>query len=413
MRRILLTAAMLAATLAAATPAEAGHGHCGWGGYGGHCGYRGYCGYGGWGGGYCGYGGYGGYRSCGYGWGGIGLSIGYCRPYYGYSFYSPSYYYPSYIYGGYNVPRYYYPTPIGYGYYGSTNTGINLNSLVLSPGPVANQTVASQTTPAQVLDFLKLKDSDLLVDLRARANALPRIGALQETTITAAQAPAVRPALNQSNIAQRRKADQQVATGDMLFREQKFHAALQRYKEASRLAPDMAEPYWRQGHAMIATANFELAGGAFKRALALDPSIGRDGFTLDKLYGPATIAKTTHLEDLAAWALDHSDSSEPYFLMGVTLRYDGQANRAAKFFARAAELAGASASHIAAFAPPVPPAANLVEHADHQPPAPNPPVPEPPAAQPPFAAPVAAPVAAPAPAAQAEPPLHVAALVEI
>src|SRR5262245_44371562 len=256
MRRILLAAAMLAATLAASMPAEAGHGHCGWGGY--HSGYRGYCGYGGWGGGYCGYGGYGGYRSCGYGWGGIGLSIGYCRPFYGYSYYSPGYCYsPSYIYGGYNIPRYYSPTPIGYGYYGSTSTGVNLNSLVLSPGPVADdQTrlglIAGQTTPAQVLNLLNLKDSNLVADLRQRIN-LPRIGALQETTITA-----TKPVLNQSNIAQRRKADQQIATGDMLFREQKFHAALQRYKEASRLAPDMAETYWRQGHAMIATANFEL-----------------------------------------------------------------------------------------------------------------------------------------------------------
>ncbi|MCI0357831.1 MAG: hypothetical protein L0211_05005, partial [Planctomycetaceae bacterium] len=160
------------------------------------------------------------------------------------------------------------------------------------------------------------------------------------------------------------------------------------------------------GHAMIATANFELAGGAFKRALALDPAIDRDGFTLDKLYGPATIAKTTHLEDLAAWALDHSDTSEPYFLMGVTLRYDGQADRADKFFARAAEVAGTAASHIAAFAPA---AANLVEHAVPQPPAPQPPPPPPPEAQPPFDAPVAAP-AQPAPP---EPPQPVVTLVEI
>jgi tetratricopeptide (TPR) repeat protein len=387
MRRILLAAAMLAALLTAATPAEARHGHCGWGGYGG-----------GWGGGYCGYGGYGGYRNCGYGWGGyggygIGLSVGYCRPYYNYGY---NYCAPSYIYGGFNYPRYYYPQSIGYyGYYGSTyNPSSNFNGLAL-----ANGTVAGETTPAQVLNLLRLNQSDLLADLRERTNPLPRIGGLQETTITAAKITATRP-LNQSNIAQRRKADQQIATGDMLFREQKFHAALQRYKEAARLAPDMAEPYWRQGHALIATANFELAGGAFKRALALDPATNRDGFTLDKLYGPATIAKTGHFEDLAAWALDHAASSEPYFLMGVTLHYDGQTDRASKFFARAAEMAGAAGSHLAAFAPATSaPERALVENAGQQPPPPQPPVAQSPFAQPPVEKP--------------QPPLPVSKLVEI
>ncbi|MCI0358382.1 MAG: hypothetical protein L0211_07865, partial [Planctomycetaceae bacterium] len=213
MRRILLAAAMLAALLAAATPAEArnghhGHHHHGHHGHWGH--HHGHHHHGHWGG-------YGGIGWGGYGWGGIGLSIGY-RPYYnyGWNFYSSGYCYPSYIYGGFNYPRYYSPTPIGlYDYYGSTSPASNLNSLVLSPGPVADQ-----TTAAKVLNLLRLNDSDLVADLRERANALPRIGPLQETTIAATKAPPARP-LNQSNIAQRRKADQQIATGDMLFREQK------------------------------------------------------------------------------------------------------------------------------------------------------------------------------------------------
>ena len=175
----------------------------------------------------------------------------------------------------------------------------------------------------------------------------------------------------------------------------------------------MAEPYWRQGHALIATANFELAGGAFKRALALDPTITRDRFSLDQLYGPATIAKTGHLEDLAAWALDHPGSSEPYFLMGVTLHYDGQTDRAAKFFARAAEMAGAAGGYLAAFAPAAvpgglaPDARALVENANRQPP-------PPPVAQVPFAdpapapQPIARPVATPPAAART-----VSKLVEI
>jgi hypothetical protein len=37
--------------------------------------------------------------------------------------------------------------------------------------------------------------------------------------------------------------------------------------------------------------------------------------------------------------------------MGVQLQYDGQAERAARYFARAAELAGVGGGHIAAFTP--------------------------------------------------------------
>jgi tetratricopeptide (TPR) repeat protein len=410
MRRILFAVAVLAALLTTATPAEArhwhwGHHHHGWGHH-----HHGWGGYGGWG-----WGGYGGY--CGYGWGGYGVSIAY-RPFYnyGWNFGVPAYGYPSYINGGY-YPGYnyrgYYPSVIGYGYLGNnTRAGTNVDNLVLSPRPAAGN-----TTPAQVLNLLRLDNGSVIANLRdelqLRGRGLPRIGPLQETTITGDTQLVSRPLVNTSNIAQRRKADQQIATGDMLFREQKFHAALQRYKDASRLAPDMAETYWRQGHALIATANFALAGGAFKRALALDSATSRDGFSLDQLYGPATIAKTSHVEDLAAWALDHANTSDAYFLMGVTLQYDGQADRAAKFFARAAEIAGPSGSHIAAFVPvpavDAPDAAALVDNTV-RPPRPLPPPadlrvpPLPPAAQPPFAADPPAPIAevpvnAPAPPA--------------
>ena len=102
------------------------------------------------------------------------------------------------------------------------------------------------------------------------------------------------------------------------------------------------------------------------------------------------------------------------FLMGVTLYYDGQSGRASKFFARAAEIAGAAGGHLAAFAPAVAdnaPAA-LVENPVRQPPPPAPPVAEPPFARPPFANPAPAPIVQPAPPAH-EPALPVSKLVEI
>ena len=353
MRRILLAAAVLVMALMAADAAWAQHGHHGHG-HGGHGHHGGHHHVGHWGGGHHhhghwhgGYRGYGGYGYGGYGWSGIGLSIGY-RPYWGYD-----YCYPGYGYGGY-VPSYYYPRSVGYyGYYGSVYN------------PQAN---FAATTPAAVLNLVQgQQDKQRLIDLVQLNRARPA------NNEAAADAVANRPVVNVlgANIVQRRKAEQHIATGDVLFGEQKFQAALARYKTAAQLDPQMAEAYWRQGHALIATANYELAGGAFKRALALDPDTGRDGFSLARLYGDATITKTAHIESLAGWALEHAQSSEPYFLMGVTLHYDGQAERAAPFFARAAAMAGQAGGHVAAFkaaapaeqaAPVVAPAAERAAH---------------------------------------------------
>jgi tetratricopeptide (TPR) repeat protein len=172
------------------------------------------------------------------------------------------------------------------------------------------------------------------------------VGASRPAAVASAK-----PIVRVANSEYRRKAEKYVAEGDALFRAQNFHSALQKYKLASNAAPDMAEAYWRQGHAMIATSNFDLASGAFKRAIALSDDTTRGGFQLSDLYGSAVLTKNGHLEALAGHALDRSASSDPYFLLGVFLTYDGQRERAEKFFDRAADLAGISGGHIAAFEP--------------------------------------------------------------
>jgi tetratricopeptide (TPR) repeat protein len=351
MRRILLALVIAAAGVTAAAPAQAGwgwHRGCGWGG--GWGGYRGGYGYS------VGYRGFG----CGPSYGGYGLSIGCYRP-------VVSCYSAGYGYGGY-----YSPLPIGYyGYYGSTyNPGSNFVALSVSSATVARPALVARpaTVPGAVRNLLDMSREDLLAALRAPAGApaadpLPRIGGDMRVTTISAEKPVVS---RISNAEQRRQAEQSLAIGDVLFREQKFHSALQRYKLASQQAPDMAETYWRQGHALIATANYELAGGAFKRALALDPDVTRGEFTLSELYRGAEMAKSSHLESLAGWALTRGDISEPYFLMGVQLYYDGQRERASKFFGRAAELAGPSGGHLIAFAP----AGRKTKEADAVPPLP-------------------------------------------
>jgi len=124
---------------------------------------------------------------------------------------------------------------------------------------------------------------------------------------------------------------------------------------AAGTAPDMPEAFWREGHALVATHNYELAATAFKRAIALTEDLGRGGFRLSDIYGGANVTKQQHLESLAEWATTKRNSSDPYFLIGLFLEYDGQAARAEKFFQKANELAGISGGHIAVFLDPVEP----------------------------------------------------------
>lgn len=152
-----------------------------------------------------------------------------------------------------------------------------------------------------------------------------------------------------ASIESRRKAERMLTEGDELFRVQNFHSALQRYKLAASTAPDFAEAFWRKGHALIATHNYELAVAAFRRAIELGGDINREGFRLDDLYGPARMTKSVQVDALAEWALARTDHADAWFLVGITLYFDGQQPRAEKFLARAQALSGPDDHHIAAF----------------------------------------------------------------
>jgi len=196
-----------------------------------------------------------------------------------------------------------------------------------------------------------------------------------------------------TNVESHRKAEKMMGEADELFRAQNYHSALQRYKLAASTAPDMPEALWRQGHALVATHNYELAATAFKRAVGLTEDLDRGGFKLSDIYGSANMTKNQHLESLAEWALTHRNSSDPYFLLGLFLEYDDQPDRAEKFFQKASDLAGISGGHIAVFLAPTEPPA----HAAFAP-APAPihpasrPATSPPAGSPPGPAPAVIPI---------------------
>ena len=339
MRRLLIALVAVMGLLSLAGPAGAWWGHCGYRGYGG-------CGYGGWGGcyrgGYCGYGGYGGYGGyCGYR---PFYSVGYFPAYGGYGYGGYGYGYP-YSYGGVGIG---YGLPLSIGYTSYRPLGATYNpsaNFVVAAAPIAKQPVVQQFKqqisvnpgPAAVQQFLGI------VNLRPIAVAKPAVPNLKIVD---------QPLAKFSNPETRRKAERYIAEGDTLFRAQNFNSALQKYKLAASTAPDLAEIYWREGHALVAVNQFDMATTAFKRAIAMTDELSRGGFKLDDLYGAASLTKTAHLESLAELAMTRRQSPDPYFLLGIFLTYDGQQERAVKFFERAADLAGISGGHIAVFLVP-------------------------------------------------------------
>jgi len=280
------------------------------------------------GGGYCGYGGYGGgfYSNTCY----AGFNSPFIYGNYGYgSYYGNCGYrggfYPG-MYGGYPSYNTFYYNSYPYGY------GVVGNGPIFAPasavyGPVAVRNflgMAEPTAPAPAA-------------VKVSAVVVKKLGEPRK--------------VREASPEYRRKADQFIAQGDMLFREQKYQQAVDRYKSATEMAPDSAEAFWHKGHAYAATNRYELAAASFRRALTLNPDIARGGFSLDKLYGDTLAAKEAHLEAIAASCLENPTSADSYFVLGIFLHYTGEADRAEKFFAKAAELGGPDTKYLARFVP--------------------------------------------------------------
>lgn len=155
--------------------------------------------------------------------------------------------------------------------------------------------------------------------------------------------------VNISNLKSRQRAARFVERGDGLFRQQKFNAALQRYKSAAQFAPDLATAHFRKGLALIALGKYDLASTAYRQGLRVDPTWIQTGFRLDLIYQDNRTSKTTHLESLASVALRNPANADLLFLVGTFLYFDGQQDRSLRFFQRAAELSSNRDTHVASF----------------------------------------------------------------
>ncbi|HEY2893112.1 MAG TPA: tetratricopeptide repeat protein, partial [Pirellulales bacterium] len=127
-----------------------------------------------------------------------------------------------------------------------------------------------------------------------------------------------------TNAEQKAKAGKFLGFGDTNFANQKYGPAIDRYKLAAQVAPDLPDTYLRQGHALVALGQYDSAVKAFKRGLRIRADWNDSPFRLDQLYGPDQIAKTSHIETLAKAVEGNPLDSTLLWALGMQLYFDGQ-----------------------------------------------------------------------------------------
>jgi tetratricopeptide (TPR) repeat protein len=142
------------------------------------------------------------------------------------------------------------------------------------------------------------------------------------------------------------RAGRFLSAGDEHFAAQRYRDANTRYRSATEAAPDLAEAFFRQGQALVAMGQYELAGKAFKRGMKLSDKWPQADFNLTELYAANQVAKTAHLEALAAAAGDNPRDATLLLLVGLQLYFDGQQERSRAFFRKAEPLLAGEALNL-------------------------------------------------------------------
>lgn len=144
--------------------------------------------------------------------------------------------------------------------------------------------------PAGVFPFLNAFGANVPAAAGSRPPASQRIAAVASIDR--------RPALRGSNPEARARARKLVAVGDRHMRAAldapgKLTAALDAYRRAVRIAPDLPEVYVRQAIACIALEREDAAARAIAMVAAIDPRLADD---IDA-HGRATLAEIWHQPD--------------------------------------------------------------------------------------------------------------------
>ena len=249
-------------------------------------------------------------------------------PYYGVN--------PYYSYYGYGYGTDYYPYAYSYPYYYG--------------GPFW---IPPVVLPAETLYGPQATMRFMGVDRLSRpANStyVPRTG----STTPAVERPSKPASARGTGAKSLASAQEYIGIGDAKFAGGKYAEASQRYRKATQIAPQLADPWFRQGFAQAAIGDtdpkhYELAAVAIRRGLELKPEWPKSNFRISELYGGDDQAKTDHIEALAKAAEAQPNNGDLMFLVGVHLYFDGRPDRAAPFFKRAAEVSAGDKSYLRPF----------------------------------------------------------------
>ena len=147
------------------------------------------------------------------------------------------------------------------------------------------------------------------------------------------------------------RADRLISDADQAFADQKLARATALYRNAIAKAPDYAEAHFRLAHAYVATRRYNLALKSALVALELSGTSRRDGFSLEDMFQGDLFPREHQFDRLMDASRREPQDGGLKFLIGLTLHYDGQAEKAVAYFKSAAGLDGIHRPYVRYFLP--------------------------------------------------------------
>jgi hypothetical protein len=168
-----------------------------------------------------------------------------------------------------------------------------------------------------------------------------------------ARLPPANPRIRESNAEARDRARQFIEFGDAQFTARNLAGAYDRYKKAAEAAPDLAEAWFRQGHALSDLGRYDQAAAAFRRGIGLRPDWAASDFRLALLYGDNRAARAAMFEAIERALAARPNDINVLYVAAVQLYFDERPELARTSFRLALKL-GEAASNIEPFLKPSP-----------------------------------------------------------
>jgi len=150
-----------------------------------------------------------------------------------------------------------------------------------------------------------------------------------------------------SSFDEQAKARELVAKGDASFARRRYVAAIARYKEAVRAAPDVADARIRQALALIAQRKYPAAVKIFFEALDVQEDWSESDQDLVRHGASDRLAKTTKV--LTRLVEVDPMNADLALALGIQLFFSGQRERAELYFTRAVQLGADQDNRLAGF----------------------------------------------------------------